>query len=400
MKREEQVRVLSGLMKHLDEGTNVDIGKQMINPVETYLCPDRAEQEWRAFFQNHTQLLGLSADLPEANSFFTSNELGKPILCTRDQNGEFHAFINACRHRGTVVEKQARGVRATFSCPFHAWTYSGKGDLVSVPREHQFGHVDKSCYSLTRLPALERDGLLWVHPDAEGVINLDDQLGDLADELAEWNLGGVLFDGDTQYDHAMNWKLAIDTFGETYHFNVLHKNTLAESFYGNVQMYDTFKRNHRMSLCQKSIDTLRDVPEKDWNVLVGALPVYYFFPNVQLIISHAGPTLVRVYPRGADAGDSYSKVSFYLSAKVREMLEQPGFEEMRAEISNRMQGFGEVIRDEDYVAAESSHRGMAAGHMDHVIFGRNEPALHHYHNTYREALGMAPLEVREASSEV
>jgi hypothetical protein len=22
------------------------------------------------------------------------------------------------------------------------------------------------------------------------------------------------------------------------------------------------------------------------------------------------------------------------------------------------------------------------------VFGRNEPALHHYHNTYREALGM------------
>jgi hypothetical protein len=26
-----------------------------------------------------------------------------------------------------------------------------------------------------------------------------------------------------------------------------------------------------------------------------------------------------------------------------------------------------------------------------VVFGRNEPALHHYHNTYRAALGMEPL---------
>jgi len=393
MKHEEQVRILRGLMTHLDNGTNVDTGKQMKNPVDTYLSADRAEQEWEVFFRSHTQLLGLSADLPESNSFFTSSELGKPILCTRDQNGEFHAFINACRHRGTIVETEARGVRATFSCPFHAWTYSGKGDLVSVPRENQFGSVDKTCYSLTRLPAIERDGLLWVHPDPEGVIDLDEQLGDLAEELADWNLGRMQFDGEVQYDHSMNWKLAIDTFGETYHFNVLHKNTLANDFYGNVQMYDTYKRNHRMALCQKSIDTLRDVSEKDWNVLTGTLPVYYLFPNIQLIISPAGPTLVRVYPRGANAADSYSKISFYLSPQAIEMMEQPGFEQMRAEVGERMKGFGEIIRDEDYVAAASSHRGMAAGHMDHVIFGRNEPALHHYHNTYRAALGMAPLEV-------
>ncbi len=30
-----------------------------------------------------------------------------------------------------------------------------------------------------------------------------------------------------------------------------------------------------------------------------------------------------------------------------------------------------------------------------MLFGRNEPALHHYHNTYREALGMEPLPLIE-----
>jgi len=31
------------------------------------------------------------------------------------------------------------------------------------------------------------------------------------------------------------------------------------------------------------------------------------------------------------------------------------------------------------------------GVPDHTIVGRNEPDLHHYYNTYREALGMEPL---------
>jgi hypothetical protein len=33
-----------------------------------------------------------------------------------------------------------------------------------------------------------------------------------------------------------------------------------------------------------------------------------------------------------------------------------------------------------------------SGTLEHLIFGRNEPALHHYHNTFREALNLPPLE--------
>ena len=43
--------------------------------------------------------------------------------------------------------------------------------------------------------------------------------------------------------------------------------------------------------------------------------------------------------------------------------------------------------------AARSQLGADAGNPEYVIFGRNEPALHHYHNTYREALGMEPLEL-------
>lgn len=148
MEHNEQVRVVEGLMQHLDDGTNVDAGQQLRVPVSTYTCPERGASEWQAFFRSYPQVVGLSADLPDANSFFTNDELGKPILCTRDKDGGFHAFINACRHRGTRVESESRGRRSLFSCPFHAWSYSTRGDLISVPKEEHFGEVDKSCHSL------------------------------------------------------------------------------------------------------------------------------------------------------------------------------------------------------------------------------------------------------------
>ena len=40
-----------------------------------------------------------------------------------------------------------------------------------------------------------------------------------------------------------------------------------------------------------------------------------------------------------------------------------------------------------------TQKAVEAGMLDKLIFGRNEPALHHFHNSYLEALGMEPLEV-------
>ena len=85
MRRTEQIRLIESLIQHLDEGTNVDVGYQVKNPVETYTSPERSETEWQAFFQSYPQVVGLSGDLPEPNSFFTVEDFGKPVLCSRDK---------------------------------------------------------------------------------------------------------------------------------------------------------------------------------------------------------------------------------------------------------------------------------------------------------------------------
>jgi phenylpropionate dioxygenase-like ring-hydroxylating dioxygenase large terminal subunit len=205
MRQQEQVRVIEGLMKHLDEGTNADVGHQVNNPVSAYIGEDRARQEWDDLFQNYPQIVGLSADLPEVGSFFTSNDLGKPILCTRNKDGEYKAFLNVCAHGGTLLVAEPRGRKTIFSCPFHAWGYSTNGDLVAVPKEEHFGQVDKECHSLTTLLAVEKYGLLWVCFDQSQTIDVGDLLGDLADELATWELDSCTAMGDEIFTHDMNW---------------------------------------------------------------------------------------------------------------------------------------------------------------------------------------------------
>ena len=54
--------------------------------------------------------------------------------------------------------------------------------------------------------------------------------------------------------------------------------------------------------------------------------------------------------------------------------------------------FVSTISQQDYVMGESIQKAVENGLLDHVIFGRNEPALHHFHNTFRASLDMPPLQ--------
>ena len=387
MKTEEQIRLIELLMKRLDEGVNVDAGGLRHNPAEVYSCPELAAREWQSFFRTHPQVIGMSADLAEPGSFLTCSDFGIPVLATRDKAGEFRAFVNVCRHRGVKLVDEAAGKRSRFSCPFHAWTYSNQGELVSIPKEGHFGQIDKSCHGLVPLPAVERYGLLWVHPQPDGKIDVDALLGGLAEEFDSWCFDRLKNVGYDSYEKRMNWKLGIDTFGETYHFTTLHRNTLAPNFHGNVQTYDTFGRNHRMGLCYKSIDELRAEPRDKWHISRAALPVYYLFPNIQLNVLSRSVVLVRLYPDPEDPARSRARLSFYATAEALDT--EPGLVKMI------VQGFSDVIRDEDFEVAARSQLGSDCGIPEHVIFGRNEPALHHYHNTYREALGMPELPLVE-----
>lgn len=387
MEHKEQVRLLKQLMHQLDTDTNLDAGVMLENPASAYTCPDIAAREREVFFRGSPQAIGMSGDLPEKGSFLTRDDFGMKILATRDKDGRFRAFLNACRHRGAQVEQEERGERKRFMCPFHAWTYSSEGELVGLPKPEHFGEIDRSCHGLIELPAVEASGVLLVHPDPAGVIETERVMEGLAPDFDSWNLADYVYVGSDRYACEMNWKLAIDTFGETYHFNSLHKDTLATVFYGNAQCFDSWERNHRMILCVQEIDALRGLPESDWNVRVGGFPVYYLFPNVIFNVGRDSVTVVRVYPDPDDVGRSVSEVSSYYD---REALANPAPDAPPP--AEFFKIFSEIIRDEDYVAAAMAQRSAESGLQDRFLFGRNEPTLHHYHDTYRKVLGMPPLE--------
>lgn len=407
MERVKQIEILKELMSQVDEKRNVDAGRMVENPVASYTCPDMAAREWEMFFRDHPQIIGLTGDLPTPGSFMTVDDFGTPVLACRDAEGNFRAFLNACRHRGVKLVTEERGEKTRFSCPFHAWTYDNSGALLAIPQPGHFGAVDKPSLGLIELPAVESHGLLFVHPKRDGVIDVEAMLGGLGPEIANWKFERLHRTGETAITKRLNWKLANDTFGETYHFQKLHKNTLGQLFHGDNLAYETFGRNHRFVFASRFIDMLREVPEDEWALPMGATLLYFIFPNIQIIVGRGTTNLVKIYPHKDDAARSTSRICHYFtenavaaeaealaSGNALTLDEVYDFEARKEKtltyaVINEV--FDSTIEQEDYAMGERIQVAAESGELDTVVFGRNEPALHHYHNSYRAALGLQPL---------
>lgn len=63
-----------------------------------------------------------------------------------------------------------------------------------------------------------------------------------------------------------------------------------------------------------------------------------------------------------------------------------------ASLEASLEVFRSTVENEDYLMGEMQQKAAENGQLKEIIFGRNEPALHHFHNNYRAALGQPPLQ--------
>ncbi len=406
MLQEDQVRILKALLARLANGTTHDAGYQVENPVSAYTLPELAQREWQTFFKNHPQIIGLSGDLPEPGRYLAIDDFGVPLIALRDRAGKFRAFVNACRHRGARLVAPGRGEALKFVCPFHGWTYQTSGELNGITEPGHFGAVDRACLKLIELPALERHGFLCVHPQPDGTLDASQLFGELDAEIASWQMHQHVFCGEKELRSRMNWKFANDTFGETYHFKRLHRDTLGRLAHGDVIDYEVFGRNHRAVFPAKSIERLHAKPEARWRIGGCATVLYYFFPNIQITVSDRQITLFRIYPEGENPGRCVTQISHYFSREALSLIESgektviaghnaydENSRDGNAIVSPAaaMEIANSTVEEQDFRMGEAAQRTAESGLLPVFIFGRNEAPLHHFHNTYRAALGLPPL---------
>ncbi|SPM35768.1 (2Fe-2S)-binding protein [Mycobacterium rhizamassiliense] len=361
-----------------DKTTDLAAGQHTVD-ARDYSSPERHHSD-RALMLASPQLVGYASELAGPGAYCTKTVMGRSVLLTRTSDGSVKAFDNVCLHRQSQVVTGC-GTAKRFSCPYHAWTYDNSGKLVGLPGREGFPDVAVRSAGLTELPAAEFAGFLWVALDASATLDVAAHLGPLAEELESWGIGHWSPLGEKVLDTPINWKLAVDTFAENYHFATVHRDTFATIARSNCTVFDAYGPHHRLIFPLNAILDLEDVPEEQWDPFHNMVVIYALFPNIVLSVTIANGELFRIYP-GDEPGRS---ITVHQNSTPLDLSE----ESVAAGAQAVFEYAHATVRDEDYRLVEGLQANIESGAHDHLVFGRNEPGLQHRHLSWAAALEAA-----------
>jgi phenylpropionate dioxygenase-like ring-hydroxylating dioxygenase large terminal subunit len=367
------------LIGYIKQNTTAQCEHTASHPCDFYTDPARFENE-KSQWKKLPQLVGFSQDLPKSGSYFTLTEWPVPLLLTRDHQGEARAFINACSHRNGQL-KSGRGQCQVLSCPYHAWAFDLKGNLIKVFEEHTYGEIDKTQFPLTQVQCEEFNGMIYIMLDDTTPLNVAQHLGSMVEQLSRWQLDQLTPVARKVMPTRCNWKLAIETFSEGYHFEPLHKETVGDYAIGNCSHYDRFGddlQHHRIAFPNKWIKALIGQPEQQWGeeneLFKNFQLVHFIYPNIVLLISPVEVEFFQIIP-GNDVSEHTTIYTCYVRSPELLLTD-----EQKDAAKAHFEFIAKVIIDEDYAMVSTIQTTLdATSSRRHSNFGRNEPALHNLH---------------------
>jgi carnitine monooxygenase subunit len=352
-----------------------------------YIDPERFEAERIKLFLGEPIVAGLSADINAPGDFLVFDAAGPSILVSRGKDRVARAFLNMCTHRGAKLIEESEpfsGHRARITCPFHAWTFDAGGKLIGQPSKASFKDCEIGARNLIELPCAELHGLIFVRPGGGEPIDAAAHLGEIAPviEALELTRAEPVKKGILTADS--NWKFALDTYGEGYHFATLHASTIGQTHYNDLAALDRFGRHHRVGFPDNGIGELVGKDKRDWPVTdYGG--VHYLFPNTVIFFGAVTPgvfftQVFRLFPDGV--GKTRCQFAVYAPFGVES-------EEHRAMCVMAYDATATVVQTEDYRVASHGYANLLTAPDDfHVVLGSNEAALQKVHQHIADAIAM------------
>jgi choline monooxygenase len=391
MSDEDVVGIMTDMTARLDgrgirdanRQTMVDLATRLIalakegrpEEAETFIEVDASEYtdpavfaaEKRAIFDRMPFVAGLSRDVAAPGDYLKIDEFGTPILVTRNKEGRIKAFVNSCRHRGAALVYDDRGSsQGGFTCPYHAWSYDLDGRLLGISCNSSFGNPDKARLGLVELDCEERHGIIFVAPKPGLTIDWDEFIGPKLDaELPHWGfaeaaasrVGPIALNG--------NWKLVLETFLESYHFNYAHKDNLAQYYNGNVNTVDMLGRHLRTATSLRTIGTeLAAQPVDQWVPENYIHVKYVLFPGTIMINTPQVLEFFQIVPVSVDKTvvrhGCYSRMDLSVPANA-------------AMFERIWESAHTVVQKQDFpYGVTTAYAALKAGGIPGVLFGKNE----------------------------
>ena len=382
MDHEAEIALAEHTLKLIEARTSDLAPAEYEIPVAAYLDEQRAGRERERLFSSLPMLAALSCELVNPGDFRTVTPLGVPLLVVRGRDGQARAYLNACRHRGMKLA-EGRGCAPKIVCPYHAWTYDDQGKLVGVPRGREgFPELSRDGRGLVPVATAERHGVIWVQLDeTRAPMDVDGFLGDFAPELADWKLDTWHYAGTREHHPTANWKLTLEGYCENYHVSSLHPETVAQVSKSYGAHHTTFGDHQRLGLPNHNFDELGDVPKEQWEPFAsGRISfVYNIFPGTIFALFYDQYQVFQIFP-GPTPDTSTTIQSIYTPTELGP--------EQQESLRARFDFFANVVANEDYAAVQRAQQTLATAANPTLVFGRQEVALHHFHNACNRYAGI------------
>lgn len=312
-------------------------------PGWTYTSQAFFERERDTIFFKQWNCVGHVGRVPNVGSYITFDFIGVPLIVLRDDDGELRAFINQCTHRGALLATD-EGQCKQLKCPYHAWAFSLKGDLLGTPLFEEHATFKKADHGLRQIRLETWAGLMWINFDAASP-SLLSHLGDLPERTAPWKLEDMVCVSRNERLIKANWKHVFENYSDSYHVPFVHKTSLNFRSPRKRELHDTaiYKGNYIMHAAW--FDGTRGVLPNESTLPQMELPEElhgsfypWVYPNTGMGFHSDIAWVAEVYPHGPD---SYTRTRSFFVPKETAAL--PDF----AEIFENYVRNSEIVNQED-----------------------------------------------------
>lgn len=188
-----------------------------------YRDADFFEAEKEAVFRTAWQIVCHVNDIPRGGDYHTFDFLNDQIFALRGEDGEIRAFHNLCRHRAArLLDGHSGNCGRKLTCPYHAWTYSTKGELVGMSHRQSFAGFAPPDYALIPVEHEIFAGFVFVRFRAGGP-SVAEMMGPYVEEIAHYRFEELQPIGRvTLRPREVNWKNVADNYSDSLHITVAH----------------------------------------------------------------------------------------------------------------------------------------------------------------------------------
>jgi choline monooxygenase len=188
----------------------------------SYHCVEHFRAEMSAVFHKNWIYTLHESQLPEIGSYETFEIAGKPLLIVRSADNVIRTFYNVCVHRGHLLAK-GPGKSTSFTCPYHAWTYSSNGKLRGAPGIPNVDDLPACHRNLVEIETNLEHGFVFVRLNPGGA-SIEELYGDFFEQLRRKlsMFDRLRFAKRFTAEVDGNWKIMIENYLECYHCTPTH----------------------------------------------------------------------------------------------------------------------------------------------------------------------------------